>query len=265
MQKLKGKIRKWFEDYTGNYTKGEDQENIILKIEHSKRVAKDIGLICVGLELNEYDRDLAEICGILHDVGRFEQYKRYKTFNDAHSVNHAELGVQVIIEQRILKELPEIEQNLILKAISYHNRLDLPVDEDESILYFSKILRDGDKLDIFKVVTDYYAVRSKKRNETLELELPDEGDITDIVYDAVLQGRIVDYRKIKNLNDFKLLQVGWVYGLNFLPSIKLFDEREYLGKLQAALPDNEKCRAIFNQVRNYIVRRLQDEETRLTG
>ena len=43
---------------------------------------------------------IAEAVALLHDVGRFEQYKRYGTFNDRKSVNHAALGVEIMKKNR---------------------------------------------------------------------------------------------------------------------------------------------------------------------
>ena len=47
------------------------------------------------LQLSLHDVQLAEIMGLFHDVGRFRQYSIYKTFNDAQSEDHADLGLKV--------------------------------------------------------------------------------------------------------------------------------------------------------------------------
>ncbi|MCF7910966.1 MAG: HD domain-containing protein [Candidatus Cloacimonetes bacterium] len=251
-------IRNWFNMYVQDFAEGADRHNIILKIEHSQRVVADIIAIGKALGLSGDKLYLAEIIGILHDVGRFEQYKRYGTYSDAKSLDHAKFGVGIIREKKILLEMPERERELVIKAVLYHNRLRLPVDEQPEILFFSRLLRDADKLDIFKVVTDYYAERHLGRNETLELDLPEAGEVSEIVYQAVAGRKEVDFKQIRNLNDFKMLQAGWVYDLNFVPAIRFFRERGYLAKLKAALPANERTAEIFLKIDAYIDQKLAD-------
>ncbi len=258
MESINKLIRHWFEEYTQDYAEGSDRKNIILKIEHSRRVAADIVEIGKALQLSDEDLKLAEIAGILHDTGRFEQYRRYGTFSDVHSVDHAKSGVSILKQEKVLEELPEDQQELILKAIQFHNYLNLPENESERVLFFSRLLRDADKLDIFKMLTEYFAVRDQERNETLELDLPEKGEISEYVYEAVLNKKQVDYRKIKNLNDFKLLQAGWVYGLNFVPSLRLFKERGFLARIKSALPDDKRLGKIYDMIDSYLDQKLAD-------
>jgi HD domain len=251
-------IRNWFNEYVLDFAESSDRHNIILKIEHSKRVVADIIAISRALGLSGNKLYIAEIIGILHDVGRFEQYKRYGTYNDAMSVDHARLGVEVLQEMKILQDLPDKEHKLVTKAILFHNRLLLPPDEDEEILFYSRLLRDADKLDIFKVVTDYYAIRDQGRNETLELDLPETGDVSEAVYGAVYRREEVDFKLIRNLNDFKLLQAGWVYDLNFVPTILFFRERDYLNKIKSVLPAEKRLDEVFLMIDAYIDQKLAD-------
>jgi hypothetical protein len=68
----------------------------------------------------------------------------------------------------------------------------------------------------------------------------------------------VDFNKIRNFNDFKLLQAGWVYGINYVPTLRLFDERRYLEQLEAALIEEKETRIIFAEIRGYLNERLQE-------
>jgi hypothetical protein len=71
--------------------------------------------------------------------------------------------------------------NLLLSVILYHNRAELPEDETEGCLFFAKLLRDADKLDIWRVVTDYYHNKNGHQNSSIELDLPDIPEISDEV------------------------------------------------------------------------------------
>lgn len=256
------KIRNWFDGYTGNFLNEKDRECIVLKIEHTFRVATDILTIGSAMGLHEEELQIAELCGLLHDIGRFEQYRQYRTFHDAKSVNHAEFGVKILREEQVLQPLPARESDLIITAIANHNRLHLSEGLSARELLFCNLLRDADKLDILKVVTDYYAVRLTKRNKTLELDLPAEGEITDAVFEAVHRREDIDYRKIRNLNDFKLLQAGWIYSINYIPALKLVKERGYVDKLRLALSSEKRAELIFIEIEEYLTEKLRDGDQR---
>ncbi|MDY6911219.1 MAG: HD domain-containing protein, partial [Chloroflexota bacterium] len=177
-------LKIWFSDYVSAFKTGEAdfQQNIILKEFHSYRVCHEILYIGESLGLKEEYLRLAESIALLHDIGRFEQYARHQTFADHLSVNHAEFGVAILRENKVLKEIDEAEQDLILRAIAYHNRANLPSDETDRCLFFSKLLRDADKLDIWQVFIDYYAHNNGDRNSAIIHNLPDTPGISDGVY-----------------------------------------------------------------------------------
>ena len=52
---------------------------------------------------------MAETAALLHDIGRFEQFHRYKTFSDARSEDHAALGVDAIKEEGLLQSIDNEE------------------------------------------------------------------------------------------------------------------------------------------------------------
>ena len=247
-------IKNWFTDYVDAFKKGnpEIQENIILKEDHTRRVCKEILELGKSLGLTEEELNLAEIIALLHDVGRFEQYARYRTFKDSKSENHAELAVKIIEEKEILKHLCNDTQDLIIYSIRYHNFPTLPEGERENLLFYSKLLRDADKLDIWKVVTDYYSRQDGKRNTALELELPDSPGFSEEVAHDLKNKNSVLMKYVRNLNDFKLLQAGWVFDINFEPSLETVKQRRYLEKIREALPESTEIDEIFDFIYNNI-------------
>lgn len=74
---------------------------VSLKIHHTYRVAALCEQIGRSIALEGTALDLAWLCGMLHDVGRFEQLRRFGTFDDSKSIDHARAGVQVLFEQGI--------------------------------------------------------------------------------------------------------------------------------------------------------------------
>jgi hypothetical protein len=88
------KFRAWFNDYVAGFY-GDDEfvnANIKLKEEHSKRVCKEMLYLADELGLPDEQRRIAEATALFHDIGRFEQFARYRTYNDPRSVNHCLLG-----------------------------------------------------------------------------------------------------------------------------------------------------------------------------
>ena len=231
----------------------DDNSNIDLKIQHTLRVCDDIKTIGSQLKLEESKLILAEITALLHDIARFEQYRQFKTFNDKDSFDHAQAGYEIIKNEKILTDLDDYSQEIVLKSVRYHNRMNLPKIKDNNIEFFVKLLRDADKLDIYKVVTDYYQLPKTKRNQTIELNLDNSDKITDTILDAALSGRDINYQDAIYLNDFKLLQAGWIFNINFSPTLSLIKERGYLNILRSVLPDNRKIDQLFNNIDSYIM------------
>jgi putative nucleotidyltransferase with HDIG domain len=232
------RFRSWFINYVNSYPAADP---VTLKKEHSLKVCQEILSIGSQLNLDAERMLLAETVALFHDIGRFEQYSRYGTFVDRKSENHAELGVKVLREKEILDLLDKRSRDVIFKSILNHNRLRMPEGETESVAFFSKLLRDADKIDIYRVVTDYYRAPSAERSAAIELDLPDTPDVSDEILHCLRTGRLADHQKLKSLNDFKLLQLGWVYDFNFQPSLRIIRERGYLKLLREVLP---QCGAI---------------------
>jgi len=253
-KKIVKNLKAWFFSYvqTFKHMHKDFQENIILKEKHTIQVCNEILNIGEQLGLNDNELRLAEIIALFHDVGRFEQYARYKTFVDRESEDHAELGVKILEEKRVLNRFDESMQSLILRTILYHNRAALPEEDTDTCLFFSRLLRDADKLDIWRVVTDYYNQKNGKSNGAIELGLPDTAGFSDEVYQDLLNMRIVDIKHLKNLNDLKLLQIGWIFDVNFAPTFQSIKERRYLEMIRQVLPKSEKIDKIFAVIKSYL-------------
>jgi len=254
----------WFRNYVRDFY-SEDQKtqrNIRLKEEHTLRVCKEIVRLGKALKPNNnaLRLELAETIALFHDIGRFEQFKAYGTFDDRVSENHATLGLKVLKATDILNRLTETERTIVYKAIEYHNVRKLPdyADEDENgnkdpdWLLYSKLLRDADKLDIWRVVTDYYTERPRHRNTALELELPDTPEYSRCFIDDIFDNRVSNSRELKTFNDMKLLQLGWLFDINFTPTFRYIRQRRIIEKIIAALPDTDDIRKIQKHLNGYL-------------
>ena len=97
------------------------------------------------------------IAGLLHDIGRFEQARRYGTFVDSLSVDHAELSTDLLFAEGLADRfpqdgLPEDWRNIAETAVRQHNKLKPAETPDDRTRRFIDLIRDADKTDIFRVI-----------------------------------------------------------------------------------------------------------------
>ena len=181
---------------------------IKLKIDHTYRVADIASRIAVSVGENP---DFSWFLGLLHDIGRFEQLTQYGTFKDAESVDHAELGADILFKDGLIESFPtafslfskvcqdEADDRLIAEtAIRLHNKLSLPGGLDEKTLLYCKILRDADKADIFRVLTDppYDERNQRIVAESIDME-PARLDIMRCVHEHRCCSKKIGFHSIR--------------------------------------------------------------------
>jgi len=244
----------WFDSFVAGFatTDLEAQRNYDLKIEHTCRVRAIMERLAASLDLSEDERSLAAIIAICHDVGRFPQYRQYGTFNDAVSVNHAALAVKTLKDEGVLDAFDAESRNLILQAVALHNVFILPGNLDPYVCRFAMLIRDADKVDIWRVLIEYCSASSSERASAVVWELPDTGLCSDSAINEVIAGRMINRSLLATVDDFKLLQLSWAYDLNFKESFKLLSECGYIETLAALLPDQPGCKEAVSAVRKYI-------------
>ena len=146
------RVKEQFAAYTRNYDPSNPK--IALKIAHTYRVADNCEEIAKSLELDDEDIEFAWLSGMLHDIGRFEQIKRYNTFIDSESVDHAEFGADLLFgEENLIKDYINFrlwDKDLEI-VIRQHNKYRIDSLISGKTLVFCNILRDADKVDILRV------------------------------------------------------------------------------------------------------------------
>lgn len=229
------------------YIKAYDKTNprIALKAGHIFRVANASKRIAEELNLSEEQIKLAELIGLLHDIGRFEQLRIYDTFSDRDSVDHAELGVKILNENKLLYKFCEDEKyySIILTAISNHNKFKIANGLDEETLIQSKIIRDADKIDILNLLQfEKFDTLFKKDN------IIDE-PVTEGVLQAFMENKQLDRANLKTSMDFWINNISYIFDINFKPSFKIIKENDYINKLidRTKTEDMEKIRIVANK------------------
>lgn len=247
------KLKNIFLNYTKNfYSKNPAvHQNIILKEEHTLRVFNNAAIICDSLDCSDNLKLLAKVSALFHDIGRFEQFTRYNTFDDSISENHAKLSTKILKEENFLSILSNSEREIIIDSIIVHNMFKIPNHYSKDTLLLSKIVRDADKLDILKVVTDYYAVMDKEKNPAIEHNLPPTNQYSKFIVQDILNNRNSENKYMKTCNDIRLMKLTWLFDINFPITLKLISERKYIEKTMNVLPKNEDMKKIYSHLLMY--------------
>lgn len=251
-------LEEWFAAYCGSFA-GDDedaQKNYALKQFHTLKVKENIRLLAASAGLENDRLALAEVVGLLHDIGRFEQYQRYRTFRDSDSVNHAALGVDVIRRHRLLDSLSDYEADLVLESVRFHNVFSMPSSLSGDHRLYLMLIRDADKLDIWRVFVDYFHLPESERASAVTLGFPDLAECSGEVVSCFERREMVDLSMIRSVNDFKLLQLSWVFDLHFPLSFRLAQQRGHLAQLAAQLPLTTDVERALRMLWEYLSSRL---------
>lgn len=257
------KAKKAFAEYVKNYDIENDK--IRLKVEHIERVSQTAKKLATKLELEDEDIKLAELIGLLHDIGRFEQLKKYNTFVDRDSINHGEFGVHVLFNEKdgIIRNFIGDNQydDIIKKAILNHNKdvIDIPKDLTPRKLLHTKIIRDSDKIDILNLLTF-----EKKETAWEKADLSDD-IISDEIYKEFMEQKRIDYGHRKSGADVLVGHFAYVFDFNFPESLELVKQNNYFEKIYKRFEFNnietmDKYRKIYKKVVEYIEDAVQHRQ-----
>ena len=226
-----------FRNFTDRYRKnGTLHPMMQLKLEHSARVAADARAIATGSGWTGNEINLAEAVGLLHDTARFPQFKQYRTFSDADSVDHGDLGAQTLEKENLLEGLKDETRALILHSVQYHNKKDLPRTLTAHEEKHLRLIRDADRMDIFFVCWEVVASGQIHDHPEMMMGVEFTGPPSDAVLDQFERGKSIDYKTIKTMADRFVLQLSWMHDLSYDASKRLVLERGILDKFIDVLP-----------------------------
>lgn len=206
------KAKKAFDDYVSNYDMKE--EKISLKYYHSQTVSNLMGELATRLNLNSEQKELARLIGLLHDIGRFEQWKKYESFDDK-NVDHADESCNYLFKDGHIRDFISDDKydKILENAIRYHNKLDVPKLEDEELL-FTKMIRDMDKVDIYKQC----AIHNNYRFDAEE--------VSGIVLQSFNKEDAVSIKYRKSKSDAIIVILAFIFDINFEESFDILVETD---------------------------------------
>jgi putative nucleotidyltransferase with HDIG domain len=237
-------IEKWFQNMVNFYSAADSvtKHNLALKQSHSKATQQIALQLSQSMGWSQHDCGIAECIGLLHDVGRFPQFYYYKTFGDNESRNHAHWGVEVLQKEQVLSVFSEEDQELINTAILHHNAFQIPPPIQGRILTFCRLIRDADKLDIYRIMSEEHYI----------LDLPDTHDVNPLILDSIFKQKCVQYKHVTSLMDLKLLQLSWVYDFYFTESLFYLQKQELLQKFIHTIPASIQVSKAYETVKKFL-------------
>jgi HD superfamily phosphodiesterase len=188
-----------------------------------------------------------EVLAWLHDIGRFEQYHKYRTFDDSVSENHAVLGLKVIEQEKILDGFSSDHQEILTRSILNHNIRSVPQNEPKQIDFYSRILRDADKLDIWRITIEMNIMF--KLQEDI---LPKTYSVPHFFIQNFKDRQTLKIEQAKTMHDTTLFRLSWIYDLNFRRSLEMFRERKIGQKLLNKVPLSPPLEQIGRLVEEFI-------------
>lgn len=247
------KAKERFEKYISQFDL--EKEELKIKKYHSYAVAHLMEKLAKRIGLNRKDVELAKIIGLLHDIGRFPQFEKSNTLDDRKSkIDHAEIGCDYLFKENHIQDFVEERKydSIIQEAIRNHNKLKIEGRMNAEEYLFSRMIRDTDKIDIFRVLAVYY-----------EHEL-EKDDVTPKVLEEFKKQKLTNLKNGKTNSDATLNYLSYIYDLNLKESYELLEETDNLGLFIGALKiskQSEKfAEEIIKKVENNLFKKLEEKE-----
>lgn len=247
-----------FNSYLSQYDRTDDK--IRLKIVHTYGVVEYSRQICERMRLPEEDSALAQLIGLLHDIGRFEQLRRFDSF-EPDTMDHAAFGVQILFEEGKIRDFvqPSRWDTIIRTAIGRHSDFKLEGVLDERELLHAKLIRDADKLDNCRV-------KIEDSMETLLGVSEEEVGKTSIspeVMEQFMRRQSIYSPTRKTKMDYWVSYFAYYFDINFRETLQIIEEQRYVKRQMERIPYTNpdtaaKMHLIETILREYFDFRLHD-------
>ena len=237
-----------FEHYLDGYDRNDDK--VHLKIVHTYGVTEYSRQIAERLNLPDEDRELAQLIGLLHDIGRFEQLKRFDSF-EPDTMDHASFGVQILFSEGMIRNFAGKDSwdGIIQTAIARHSDFRLTGITDSRTLMHARIIRDADKLDNCRV----------KLEDTIETILGVSAE--EVGKDSVSPEVMAQFGRKESIlssirrtkMDYWLSYLAYFFDITYKVSWDIIREHDYVARLIARIPySNPQAQVQMDEVRTIL-------------
>ncbi len=245
------RIKRRFRDYINDFElrHGGLHPLLELKVEHSGRVARNCREIALGIGSDEGCVNCAEAIGLLHDIGRFRQFAEYRTLSDKDSMDHGEAGYELLRELGAISFLAQVEQESVLNAVRYHNRREIPSGLPIASLPYVRLVRDADKVDIFRIVIEEIKKDGFRHLEDIKAGVSRSFQPSAAAVAEVREMHSMSMETVTSIGDFLLLQMSWVYDLNYPPARRMLLDSGALDLMSAHIDGDATVDELIGQMR----------------
>lgn len=215
-----------FKTHISVYDKNDPKIN--LKITHTYRVMEICGILSRAMELPEEKRKLAELIGLLHDIGRFEQLRLTNSFDDS-VIPHAKCSLMVLFDQGHIRDFIETKayDTIIYESIKNHGVFLVDENLKGEELLFTKLIRDADKLDNFHTKL----IEAMETMLDVSMEELEGEEVSDYAYHTFMEGRPLLNSKRETHLDMWVSYIGYMFDLNLPQSFAYVREHDYVNRL----------------------------------
>ncbi len=205
-----------------------DNEKISLKYIHTFNVKLANDQIVESLSLNDRDKYLSTIIALFHDYARFEQAKIYNSFNDLTTIDHGNLAVEMLFDKNqivnFVTDLTPEELEIVKLAIKNHNKFEIEEGLTDRQMLFCKIIRDSDKVDIYRVISSNFKAENFERGKIEQQDL-----------DTFYKNKLHKLRKEQTFYTRVFTSLSFIFDINFKKSFEIIHKNQYINKYMCAL------------------------------
>lgn len=221
-----------FDQYLDQFCR--EDEKIKLKIVHTQGVIRCAGEISARMGLGAGERELAELIALLHDIGRFEQLKRFDSFEPS-VMDHAAYGVELLFgERKMIRDFIKEDtwDHIICEAIARHSSYDIGDGLSPRALFHARMIRDADKLDNCRV----------KLEDKIEVllgcspEVAGSQAISPEIWQECLDRKSIHSEKRRTKMDYWVSYIAYFFDINFPETAKIILDEQYVQKITERIP-----------------------------
>lgn len=232
---------------------------IALKFAHTFRVRGFISEIAKTLALTKRQEYLASVIALFHDYSRFFQIRDYNTLNDLASLDHGDLGYKLLIEENqienFVSDLTLDEKKLIGVAIKNHNKFAIEPNLTEEQNLFCSLIRDADKIDILKLLSNYSGIFERSVTNVSQEDL-----------DSFYSHSLIKKKKNENFYSNILLELCLIYDINFKKSFEIMSQNNYIKEFEyfvllwSDFKIDQKVLDCFDYAIDYVNKKANEDE-----
>lgn len=242
-------IKEKFLEYTSKFT----EKECVYKVEHTFRVVFLSLEIGKSIGLSDEDLYLVELASMLHDIGRFEQMKRYHTFVDSKSKYHGDIGVEVLLEDNLIDSFckDEEEKNIVLKTCKYHGTLKVADNLTEKEKLIVNIVRDGDRLDIL----------NNAILENIKLDIGND-TVSENIKEDFYNHKLIEIVEKNSKADRLVIWLAFVYDFNFKYTYQYLKDNNIMDKLVSLYitkTSNLECKGEYKRMLEEINKYIENK------